>query len=86
MILITPRKKHTMVFCDNVLETKGIAPAKKDLLPIARYATSRVMAIIREATTCGAERARLCEFISKIMNSVKTRSIWPVQEPLVQPR
>ena len=70
MVLITSRKKYAMVHWNDVVETKGMAPVKKDVLPIARYATNKVLDIIKRPTTHEVRRMRVRNFIGKLMTAV----------------
>jgi len=75
MILITARKKYTVVDWRDEMETKGMTPVKKDTLPIARYAASKVLSMIMSDDTYTKTRKNVTMFLGKLLTALQNNKL-----------
>ncbi|KAK5162688.1 uncharacterized protein LTR77_011241 [Saxophila tyrrhenica] len=71
MILITARKKYTVVDWKDEMETKGMTPVKKDTLPIARYAASKVLSMVMSDNDYSKTRTTVTLFLGKLFTALQ---------------
>lgn len=70
-ILISSKKKYEAVTWDGDVETKGLAPVKKDTLPIVKYVVSKILGVINSSKS----RENMTESIIRILSGVIT-ALW----------
>ncbi|KAG4427354.1 hypothetical protein IFR05_017163, partial [Cadophora sp. M221] len=69
-VLITSRKKYAMVHWNGDIETKGMAPVKKDVLPIARYAANKVLPIVTSGISSQDKMVACRNFLGKLFTAL----------------
>lgn len=76
-ILISSKKKYEAVTWSGDVETKGLAPVKKDTLPIVKYTMSKILGVVNSPST----RDEMKESIIRILASVIS-ALWKNTLPL----
>ncbi|KAI1291212.1 hypothetical protein F5Y03DRAFT_403558 [Xylaria venustula] len=71
-IAISSKKKYEGVLWNGSLDTKGLAPVKKDILPIVRFAMTKVLNIINSDDQDSEKRMKLVKLVGGIIHSVKS--------------
>ncbi|XP_044715186.1 DNA polymerase family B domain-containing protein [Hirsutella rhossiliensis] len=71
-MLITTRKKYSTVDWDGLVETKGMTPVKRDTLPIAKYVTKNVLAMINNTNPFETKKRNVTEFLGKVMTTINS--------------
>lgn len=79
-ILITARKKYAVVDWHDIMETKGMTPVKKDTLPIARYAASKILSITNSDMTHEAKKGQITKFLGRLFNSLDDNVVSPLMQ------
>lgn len=79
-MLITSRKKYSTVDWDGEVETKGMSPVKRDTLPIAKYVTRNVLAMINNDHTYEQKKRNITELLGRVMNAINCDKIPPTQQ------
>lgn len=74
-MLITSRKKYSTVDWDGVVETKGMSPVKRDTIPIAKYVTTKVLAIINTSNSYEVKKKSVTEFLGKVITAINNGKI-----------
>ncbi|KAK3614682.1 hypothetical protein LTR56_027089 [Elasticomyces elasticus] len=74
-ILITARKKYAVVDWDNHMETKGMTPVKKDTLPIARYAASKVLNMVTSGIEHEEMKRNITQFLGKLLKALEDNKL-----------
>lgn len=62
-MLITTKKKYSTVDSDGIVETMGMSPVKRDTLPIAKYVTKNVLAMINKNNPIGVKKRSVTIFL-----------------------
>ncbi|KAK2591532.1 hypothetical protein QQS21_010782 [Conoideocrella luteorostrata] len=76
-ILITTRKKYSTVEWNGTVETKGMAPVKRDTIPIAKYVTNNVLKMINTPKTKEEKKRNVTEFLGKTIDAVNNNKLPP---------
>ncbi|KAI1167043.1 hypothetical protein F5B18DRAFT_519261 [Nemania serpens] len=84
-IAISSKKKYEGVLWDGNVETKGLAPIKKDTLPIVRYAMRKVLSVLNSADSNEDKRMTLVKFVGGLMHSIKDGAV-PKKSLVVEKR
>jgi DNA polymerase elongation subunit (family B) len=74
-ILITARKKYAVVDWNDEMETKGMTPVKKDTLPIARYAASKVLNIVTSEMSHDGMKKNITMFLGKLLMALQNNKL-----------
>jgi len=82
-ILISSKKKYEAVSWDGEVETKGLAPVKKDTLPIVKFVVSRVLAVINSPMSKGDKTESVIRIMSRTMNALMNDKI-PVRAQIIE--
>lgn len=64
-MLITTRKKYSTMDWNNVVETKGMSPVKRETLPIAKYVTKNVLAMINSGNSSEDKKKNVTQFLGR---------------------
>ncbi|KAF4460195.1 DNA polymerase (pol2) [Fusarium albosuccineum] len=76
-MLITSRKKYSTVDWKGLVETKGMTPVKRDTLPLAKYVTNKVLAMINTSDAFETKKRNVTMFLGKTMAAVAKRDVPP---------
>jgi DNA polymerase elongation subunit (family B) len=74
-IVITSKKKYEAVMWSGEVETKGLAPVKKDTLPIVKYVISRVLTVLNGPGTKTDMNEKLIEIRSTVVRAIKNNKL-----------
>lgn len=69
-ILISSKKKYEAVTWDGEVETKGLAPVKKDTLPIVKFVMSRTLAVVNSSMTRDEMTESVIRILSKTISAI----------------
>ncbi|KAF3009533.1 hypothetical protein E8E13_004868 [Curvularia kusanoi] len=70
-IVITSKKKYEAVMWSGKVETKGLAPVKKDTLPIVKYVMSRSLSVFNSPLTKEEMNEELVDLLSSVLGLIK---------------
>jgi DNA polymerase elongation subunit (family B) len=69
-ILISSKKKYEAVSWDGEVETKGLAPVKKDTLPIVKFVVSKVLTVINSTMSKENKTESVIRIMSRVMDAL----------------
>lgn len=71
VFMITAKKKYAAMKWNGEMETKGMAPVKKDVIPIAREAASKVLNIVMQPGPYEDRKAKVCMYIGGLAKAIE---------------
>lgn len=82
-ILISSKKKYEAITWDGEVETKGLAPVKKDTLPIVKYVMSKILSVINESKPREVMTETIIRILSKVISALWNDKI-PVSSQVIE--
>ncbi|KAI0467041.1 hypothetical protein F4859DRAFT_518466 [Xylaria cf. heliscus] len=73
--LVGTPKKYSTIDWNNIVETKGMTPVKRDTLPIAKYITRKALSIINSSVAFEDEKREVTTIVGKTMTAVKRNNL-----------
>ena len=83
--VVTAKKKYAGVKWDGEMETKGMAPVKKDVVPVARLATNRVLSIIMSEGEHEEKLQKLVMYLGGLAGGLQ-RNLVPAEMQVAEKR
>lgn len=74
-IAISSKKKYEGVLWNGEIETKGLAPVKKDTLPVVQYCVKRVLSVLNSDITDDEKKSQMVSFMGGVMTAVRDGAI-----------
>lgn len=69
-ILISSKKKYEAVTWDGEVETKGLAPVKKDTLPIVKFVMSKILAVVNSSMSKEDMTESVIRILSRVISAL----------------
>lgn len=82
-VVISSKKKYEGVLWDGTVDTKGLAPVKKDTLPIVRYVMTEVLSVLNSDDTKESKNERLIGFLSKVLIKLQSGKL-PMKSQVIE--
>lgn len=82
-ILISSKKKYEAVTWDGDVETKGLAPVKKDTLPVVKYVMSKVLEVVNSSMTKDQMTECVIRLLAKVISALKNNKL-PLKSQVIE--
>ena len=83
--MITAKKKYAAIKWDGFMGTKGMAPVKKDVIPIAKVATNKVLSIFMSNKTYEEKKLNLVMHLGGLAVALE-KNLLPVEMRVAEKR